>query len=139
MAMLYQPPAWVNLPPVVYAHAINRMAVAMTRRDRQRGGVYRVKEAMAAIHAVFHASEGVDPYDGWPLDGQLLAASEACLPSGRRNDASHLRRQPALVACTEAPLCRFALVSRQTAQAKGEMTMEDYITHCRAVAACAVQ
>lgn len=139
MARLYQPPAWVDLAPVLYARALNRMAVVITRQDRQRGGVYRVKDAIEAIHGVFHASEGLDPYDGLPLDGRLLAASEICLPSGRRNDARHLRRQPALVACSEAPVCRFALVSRQTAQAKGEMTIEDYITHCCAVAARATQ
>ena len=127
----YLPPRWVGLEPRSYASSINRMAVAITRRDSRRGGIYRVKEAMDAIHATFQASSGCDPYDGLPLEGSLLTAS--CLPCGRRDDAPRLRRQPAIVACVEQPVCRFELVSRQTAQAKGGLTASDYIAHCRAV------
>ena len=137
MASAYQPPAWVDLDPQPYGRVLNRMALAMVRRQRQRGADVGVKTVMEAIHATFHASSGCDPYDGEPLDAGLLAAAEPCLPSGRRDDAAHLRRQPALVMVGNGQLCAYELVSRQTAQAKGDLTPAEYIAHCRAVVAMA--
>ena len=42
------------------------------KRDRKRGGTYRVKEAMDAIHEAMHRSDGIDPYDGQAMDSELL-------------------------------------------------------------------
>jgi len=111
------------------------MALAMLRRQRQRGADFTMKEVMDAVHAAFLASKGCDPYDGGPLDASLLVGSEPCLPSGRRHDDERLRRQPALVIAGDVLACLYDVVSRQTAQAKGELAADDYIAHCRAVAA----
>ena len=42
-------PAWVGLSDRDYSELIQRKAVAVTRRDKRRGGTYSVKEAKDGI------------------------------------------------------------------------------------------
>ena len=92
--------------------------------DRKRGGSYRVREKMQSIHRACHACDGHDPYDGLPLRGELL------LPSVQ-SDQFH--RCPAVGHRQSSPVADFEILSRQTKQAKGQLSAEDYLAHCRAV------
>ena len=65
-------PGWVGVSDGKYSELIQRKAVAVTRRDKRRGGQYTVKEAIEAIHQAFHRCNGFDPYDGSKLDPKLL-------------------------------------------------------------------
>ena len=65
-------PGWVGVSDGKYSELIQRKAVAVTRRDKRRGGKYSVKEAIEAIHQAFHRCNGFDPYDGSKLDPELL-------------------------------------------------------------------
>ena len=61
MATAYDPPAWVKSDSDTYRRWLNRKANSLMKRDRKRGGTYRVKEAMDAIHQAMHRSDGIDP------------------------------------------------------------------------------
>ncbi|WP_392349471.1 hypothetical protein [Parasynechococcus sp.] len=123
MASVYAPPGWMEMSAAQYRRILNREAVSITKRDRKRGGVYRVKEALDALHCAFHRSDGTDPYDGMAMDANGLVQSSPA------NQA----RCPAVAHRGEEPIADFEILSRQTRQAKGSMTGEDYLAHCRAV------
>ena len=65
-------PSWVGVSDGKYSELIQRKAVAVTRRDKRRGGQYTVKQAIEAINEAFHRCNGSDPYDGAKLDPTLL-------------------------------------------------------------------
>ena len=76
--------------------AARAKAVAVTRRDKKRGGEYSVKEAIEAIDQAFHRCTGFDPYDGSKLNPKLLGeydnkASKAkgCLQKRDGDAADH--------------------------------------------------
>lgn len=104
------------------------------KRDRKRGGTYRVKEAMDAIHEAMHRSDGIDPYDGQAMDSELLgvydnARSKELCTAYRRE----FYRLPTVGHRNAEPVCDFQIVSWQTNDAKGDMSSEDYLAHCLAV------
>ena len=74
MATAYDPPAWVKSDSDTYKRWLNRKANSRMKRDRKRGGTYRVKEAMDAINEEMNRSDGIDPYVGNPMDSELLGA-----------------------------------------------------------------
>ena len=132
--MVYEPPDWLQTDHATYKKFLNRKAVAHRKRDAKRGGVYQVKEAMDAIDAAFHSSDGIDPYDGWAMDGSLIGLYD--------NDASKkggtaykkkFSRLPTVDHVNGEPVCEFEIVSWQTNDAKGDMTPEEYLKHCKAV------
>ena len=89
-------PDWVELSDEDYSDLIRHKAVAVTRRDKKRGGEYSVKEAIEAIDQAFHRCTGVDPYDGSKLNPKLLCeydnkASKAkgCLQKRDGDAADH--------------------------------------------------
>ena len=47
--------------------------MSISKRLRKRGAAVPVKAVMYAIHAAYHRCDGLDPYDGMPLQGALLA------------------------------------------------------------------
>ena len=120
----YSPPAWCAISGDLYRRVLNREAVAVTKRDRKRGGGYRVKDALDAIHGAFHRSTGIDPYDGMAMDVRCLVLPVEPSQQWRCPVVGHRRLE--LIA-------DFEIVSKQTQQAKGSMTAEDYINHCKAV------
>jgi len=129
----YEPPSWMELTPFVYKQWLQRQALTVTKRDRKRGGSYRVKDAMDAIHAAAHRSDGIDPYDGQPMNVSLLEAKNPTLSSCQAQQLASARRCPMVKQARGALICHFEIMSRQTADAKGEMSTEEYLEHCRAV------
>ena len=117
--MALTPPPWLNIDSDSYKRMLNRTAVTITKRAKKRGATYQVKEAIDAIHAAFHRCDGMDPYDGLPLDSRLLAGS----------------RCPSVSTLGNSNTANFEVLSVETQAAKGERTTEDFIGHCRAVAA----
>ena len=73
--------AWVGQSDKEYSELIQRKAVAVTRRDKRRGGQYTVKQAIEAINESFHRCNGFDPYDGSKLDPELI-----CTESNERSN-----------------------------------------------------
>ena len=120
----YDLPFWLQIPVQDYRRWLNRQAVALAKADRKRGGSYRVREAMQSIHRACHACDGHDPYDGLPLRGGLL------LPSAQSDQH---QRCPAVGHRQPSPVADFEILSHQTKQAKGQLSAEDYLAHCRAV------
>jgi len=132
---LTRPPRWLPLAPEAYGRMVNRLGVVITKRARKRGADFQVHEAMEAIHAACHASGGIDPYDGQalrPVPVLLLGGKDAEAATG-----ALLWRSPTLIHRTAIRKCDFEVVSWQTAQARAVIPAEDYIDHCRAVAAWA--
>ena len=130
----YAPPSWLDQTPLIYKQWLQRQAMLVTKRDRKRGGSYRVKDAMDAIHAAAHRSDGIDPYDGQPMNGPLLDADNPSFSSSTKADQlASIKRCPTVQHARGALICDFEIMSRQTADAKGEMTAEEYLEHCRAV------
>ncbi|WP_186480863.1 hypothetical protein [Synechococcus sp. NOUM97013] len=130
----YAPPSWMELKPFIYKQWLQRQALTVTKRDRKRGGSYRVKDAMDAIHAAAHQSDGIDPYDGQPMNASLLETKNPTLSTSQEADQLALARRCPMVKHTRGALiCDFEIMSRQTADAKGGMSTEEYIEHCRAV------
>ena len=130
----YAPPSWLDQTPLIYKQWLQRQAMIVTKRDRKRGGSYRVKDAMDAIHAAAHRSDGIDPYDGQPMNGPLLDADNPSFSSSTKADQlASIKRCPTVQHARGALICDFEIMSRQTADAKGEMTAEEYLEHCRAV------
>ena len=136
MAKNYQPPPWLHIEDSTYKKMLNREAVAITKRDKKRGGTYQVKEAMDAIDAAFHCCDGTDPYDGRPLDGELLGTYDNA--SSQFDGAAYkrqFRRLPTVNHNIAEPMPEFEIVSWQTKDAKGDMTPEEFIGYCQAVVA----
>ena len=124
----------MELKPFIYKQWLQRQALTVTKRDRKRGGSYRVKDAMDAIHAAAHQSDGIDPYDGQPMNASLLETKNPTLSTSQEADQLALARRCPVVKHTRGALiCDFEIMSRQTADAKGGMSTEEYIEHCRAV------
>ena len=134
--MTYAPPTWLAIDADTYKRMLNRRSVAITKRDRKRGGTYQVREAMDAVHAAFHRCDGTDPYDGFPLDGGLLATDDnAAAKTDRISEEKRYSRVPTVDHLDGEPVAQFEIVSRQTSVVKNEMTPDEYIAHCRAVVA----
>ena len=117
--MAVTPPSWLDIDADTYKRLLNRTAVTITKRAKKRGATYQVKEAMDAIHAAFHRCDGSDPYDGLPLDGRHFDGMRSPTVSPVDNDS----------------IANFEILSLQTKESKGAMSVEDFIAHCRAVVA----
>ena len=132
--MGWSAPAWVGLSDEKYSELIQRKAVAVTRRDKRRGGKYSVKEAREAIHQAFHRCNGFDPYDGSKLAPELLG--EYKNEDAKAQGAAHKRRfamLPTVDHVTAKPVPDFEIVSWQTNDAKGDMSPDEFIAYCRRV------
>ena len=128
-------PDWVGLSDEDYSDLIRKKAVAVTRRDKKRGGKYSVKEAIEAIHQAFHRCNGFDPYDGSKLNPKLLG--EYKNEDAKAEGAAHKRRfamLPTVDHVKAEPEPDFEIVSWQTNDAKGDMPPEGLIAYCRRVA-----
>ena len=112
-------PPWLNIDSDSYQRMLNRTAVTITKRAKKRGATYQVKEAIDAIHAAFHRCDGMDPYDGLPLESRLFAGN----------------RCPSVSTLGNSNTANFEVLSVETQAAKGERTTENFIAHCRAVVA----
>ena len=117
--MSVTPPRWLDIDTDTYKRLLNRTAVMITKRAKKRGATYQVKDAINAIHSAFQHCDGVDPYDGLPLDGRLLDGN----------------RSPTVSAMSDVTSATFEILSLQTEKAKGERNVEEFIAHCRAVVA----
>ena len=133
-------PAWVGVRDGKYSELIQRKAVAVTRRDKRRGGKYSVKEAIEAIHQAFHRCNGFDPYDGSKLDPELLGEYKNDEAKAQR--AAYKRRfamLPTVDHVTAKPVADFEIVSWQTNDAKGDMSPDEFIAYCHRVVEIAKQ
>jgi len=119
-----KPPTWLEIDRETYKRLLNRTAVTITKRAKKRGATYQVKDAIDAIHAAFHSCDGSDPFDGLPLDGKLLTSRQ-----------SHDHRCPTVCPVSNDTIADFEILSLQTKNAKGTMSAETFIAHCRAVVA----
>ena len=136
----WRAPAWVGLSDDKYSELIQRKAVAVTKRDKKRGGKYSVKEAIEAIHQAFHRCNGFDPYDGSKLAPELLG--EYKNEDAKAEGAAHKRRfamLPTLDHVKAEPEPDFEIVSWQTNDAKGDMPTEEFIAYCQRVVQIAAQ
>ena len=127
-------PAWVGFSDGKYSELIQRKAVAVTKRDKRRGGKYSVKEAIEAIHQAFHRCNGFDPYDGSKLDPELLGTYDN--NRSKEKGAAYKREMamlPTIDHVTAKPVPNFEIVSWQTNDAKGDMPPEEFIAYCRRV------
>ena len=88
----YSPPGPCAISGDLYRRVLNREAVAITKRDRKRGGTYQVKDALDAIHGAFHRSNGMDPYDGMAMDVRDLATPLKPNQHWRTPTVGHWRR-----------------------------------------------
>ena len=70
--MGWSAPSWIGFSDQDYSKILHRRALAVTRRDKRRGGNYTVKQAIEAMDQAFHRCNGFDPYDGSKLDPDLL-------------------------------------------------------------------
>ena len=123
-----------------YSELIRRKAVAVTRRDKKRGGEYSVKEAIEAIDQAFHRCTGFDPYDGSKLNPKLLGEYDS--KKSKEKGAAYKRDMamlPAVDHVTAEPVPDFEIVSWQTNDAKGDMPPEEFISYCRRVVQVADQ
>ena len=114
---------------------LRRKAMAVTRRDKRRGGKYNVKQAIDAIDEAFHRCNGFDPYDGSKLDPELLG--EYKNDEAKAQGAAYKRRfamLPTIDHVKAEPIPDFQIVSWQTNDAKGDMTPEEFIAYCYRVA-----
>ena len=133
-------PGWVGVSDGKYSELIQRKAVAVTRRDKRRGGKYSVKEAIEAIHQAFHRCNGFDPYDGSKLDPELLGEYKNDEAKAQR--AAYKRRfamLPTVDHVTAKPVADFEIVSWQTNDAKGDMSPDEFIAYCHRVVEIAKQ
>ena len=136
-------PGWVGVSDGKYSELIQRKAVAVTTRDKRRGGKYSVKEAIEAIHQAFHRCNGFDPYDGSKLDPELLGTySNESNERSKERGADYKREMamlPTVDHVTAEPVPDFEIVSWQTNDAKGDMPPEEFISYCRRVVQVADQ
>ena len=130
----FNPPEWVPLTVESYRKLVQRKAVALHRRDKKRGGTYTVKEALQAMHQAFTASDGVDPYDGLPMDADLLGTYDNA--DSKAEGAVYKRkfaRMPTVDHVEAMPEPVFEIVSWQTNDAKGDMTPDEFRGYCQRV------
>ena len=119
---------------------LQRKAVAVTRRDKRRGGQYTVKQALEAINEAFHRCNGFDPYDGSKLDPELIGTYSN--ERSKKRGASYKREMamlPTVDHVKAEPVADFEIVSWQTNDIKGDMPPEDFIDYCRRVVQVAGQ
>ena len=119
---------------------LRRKAMAVTRRDKRRGGKYNVKQAIDAIDEAFHRCNGFDPYDGSKLDPELLG--EYKNEEAKAQRAAYKRRfamLPTVDHVTAKPVADFEIVSWQTNDAKGDMSPDEFIAYCHRVVEIAKQ
>ena len=138
--MGWSAPAWVGLSDEDYNDLIRKKAVAVTRRDKRRGGQYTVKQAIEAINEAFHRSNGSDPYDGSKLDPKLLGTYNN--DDAKAEGAEYKRRfamLPTVDHVTAKPVPDFEIVSWQTNDAKGDMSPDEFIAYCHRVVEIAKQ
>ena len=115
-------PAWVGFSDGKYSELIQRKAVAVTKRDKRRGGQYAVKQAIEAIDEAFHRCSGFDPYDGSKLDPELLGTHSN--ERSKEKGAAYKREMamlPTIDHVTAEPVPDFEIVSWQTNDAKGDI------------------
>ena len=127
-------PAWVGVSDGKYSELIQRKAVAVTKRDKRRGGQYTVKQAIEAIDEAFHRCSGFDPYDGSKLDPELLGTYSN--ERSKEKGAAYKREMamlPTIDHVTAEPVPDFEIVSWQTNDAKGDMPPEEFVAYCRRV------
>ena len=133
-------PGWVGLSDETYRKLLQRKAVAITRRDKRRGGKYTVKQAIEAIDQAFHRCNGFDPYDGSKLNPELLGTYDN--PQSKEKGATYKREMamlPTVDHVKAEPVPDFEIVSWQTNDAKGDMPPEEFISYCRRVVKIANQ
>ena len=133
-------PGWVGVSDGKYSELIQRKAVAVTRRDKRRGGRHNVKEAIEAIHQAFHRCNGFDPYEGSKLDPELLGTYSH--ERSKERGAVYKREMamlPTVDHVTAEPVPDFEIVSWQTNDAKGDMPPKEFIASCRRVVQIAEQ
>ena len=133
-------PVWVGLSDRDYSELIQRKAVAVTKRDKRRGGQYTVKQAIEAIDEAFHRCSGFDPYDGSKLDPELLGTYSN--ERSKERGAAYKREMamlPTVDHVTAEPVPDFEIVSWQTNDAKGDMPPEESVAYCRRVVQVADQ
>ena len=138
--MSWSAPTWVGKSDKEYSELIRKKAVAVTRRDKRRGGEYSVKEAIEAINQAFHHCNGFDPYDGSKLDPELLGEYDN--KKSKAKGAAYKREMamlPTVDHVTAKPVADFQIVSWQTNDAKGDMPPEEFIAYCRRVVQIADQ
>ena len=132
--MSWTAPDWVGLRDVDYSKLLQKKAVAVTRRDKKRGGIYSVREAIEAIDEAFHRCNGFDPYDGSKLNPSLLGEYKN---EAAKADGANYKRRFALLPTVDhvkaEPVADFEIVSWQTNDAKGDMPPEEFIAYCRRV------
>ena len=119
---------------------IQRKAVAVTRRDKRRGGKYSTKQAIEAIDQAFHRCNGFDPYDGSKLNPKLLGKYNN--KASKEKGAAYKREMamlPTVDHVKAEPVPDFEIVSWQTNDAKGDMPPEEFIAYCRRVVEIANQ
>ena len=127
-------PGWVGVSDGKYSELIQRKAVAVTRRDKRRGGQYTVKQAIEAINEAFHRCNGFDPYDGSKLNPKLLGTYNN--EEAKAQGADYKRRfamLPTVDHVKPEPVLDFKIVSWQTNEAKGDMSTKEFIAYCRRV------
>lgn len=133
-------PAWVGQSDKEYSELIQRKAVAVTRRDKRRGGKYSTKQAIEAIDQAFHRCNGFDPYDGSKLNPNLLGKYDN--KASKEKGAAYKREMamlPTVDHVKAEPVPDFEIVSWQTNDAKGDMTPEGFIAYCSRVVEIAKQ
>ena len=138
--MAWSAPAWVGLSDEDYSDLIRKKAVAVTRRDKRRGGEYSVKEAIEAINQAFHRCNGFDPYDGSKLAPELLGTYDN--NRSKEKGAAYKREMamlPTIDHVTAKPVPDFEIVSWQTNDAKGDMSPDEFIAYCHRVVEIAKQ
>ena len=138
--MSWSAPAWVGKSDKEYSELIQRKAVAVTRRDKKRGGEYSVKEAIEAIDQAFHRCTGFDPYDGSKLNPKLLGEYDN--KASKAKGAAYKKEMamlPTIDHFKAEPVADFEIVSWQTNDAKGDMPPDEFIAYCRRVVQIADQ
>ncbi len=138
--MSWSTPAWVGKSDKEYSELIQLKAVAITRRDKKRGGEYSVKEAIEAIDQAFHRCTGFDPYDGSKLNPKLLGEYDN--KASKAKGAAYKKEMailPTIDHVKAEPLADFEIVSWQTNDAKGDMPPDEFIAYCRRVVQIADQ
>ena len=138
--MGWNAPGWVGLSDETYRKLLQRKAVAITRRDKRRGGKYTVKQAIEAIDQAFHRCNGFDPYDGSKLNPELLGTYDN--QQSKEKGATYKREMamlPTVDYVKAEPVPDFEIVSWQTNDAKGDMPPEEFISYCRRVVKIANQ
>ena len=133
-------PDWVELSDEDYSDLIRKKAVAVTRRDKKRGGEYSVKEAIEAIDQAFHRCTGFDPYDGSKLNPKLLGEYDN--KASKAKGAAYKKEMailPTIDHVKAEPVADFEIVSWQTNDAKVDLPPDEFIAYCRRVVQIADQ